>query len=137
MTTADILKLAQSSGLAHNNGAGGQYLLCATEAQLAAFVERIRQETREECAKLREFARDVLKEWPESGPDVFDLQEIAIKHGMLKADDPPPSAPCKEEGGCWCADYYSDEEFADGSVQCYRRTPLLTGAIRQQREIET
>lgn len=34
---AEILKDAQSCGLAHNNGAGGQYVLCATEAQLLAF----------------------------------------------------------------------------------------------------
>lgn len=34
---AEILKKAQQCGLAHNNGAGGQYLLCATEAQLLAF----------------------------------------------------------------------------------------------------
>lgn len=34
---AELLKAAQRSGIAHNNGAGGQYLLCATEQQLLAF----------------------------------------------------------------------------------------------------
>ncbi|CAN7446928.1 hypothetical protein LJR066_002790 [Acidovorax sp. LjRoot66] len=33
-----ILTAALRSGIAHNNGAGGQYLLCATEAQLCAFA---------------------------------------------------------------------------------------------------
>jgi len=37
----DILHAAQRHGLAHNHGAGGQYLLCATEAQLVAFAEAL------------------------------------------------------------------------------------------------
>lgn len=39
---AEILASAQRSGLAHNNGAGGQYLLCATESQLLKFAALLR-----------------------------------------------------------------------------------------------
>jgi len=35
---SDILSAALQSGVAHNNGAGGQYLLCATEPQLVKFA---------------------------------------------------------------------------------------------------
>lgn len=34
----EFVKLAQGLGLAHNNGAGGQWLLCATPAQLEALA---------------------------------------------------------------------------------------------------
>ena len=41
MDLKTTLDAAQRAGIAHNNGAGGQYLLCATEAQLLAFVAAV------------------------------------------------------------------------------------------------
>jgi hypothetical protein len=41
METSFILKAAQSSGIAHNAGAGGEYILVATERQLQTFAERL------------------------------------------------------------------------------------------------
>jgi Lar family restriction alleviation protein len=40
----EVLNAALRSGIAHNNGAGGQYLLCATEAQLLKFAAAIAQD---------------------------------------------------------------------------------------------
>lgn len=40
--TQDILNAAQRAGCAHNNGVTGEFILCATEAQLSAFAESLR-----------------------------------------------------------------------------------------------
>jgi hypothetical protein len=37
--TTEILEIAQRAGMAHNGGAGGEHVLCATERQLEAFAE--------------------------------------------------------------------------------------------------
>lgn len=41
MELPEILKNANACGIAHNHGAGGEWLLCAKKEQLLAFVERI------------------------------------------------------------------------------------------------
>lgn len=81
---------------------------------------------REERDKLRAFAQEIMDHWPESGIDGDDLQEIAVKHGLLM-----PTiryARCNEEG-CFCAGYASEKEFESGVV-CFRKTDLLTGGIK-------
>jgi len=80
---------------------------------------------RAEIASLRAFARDVMSAWPHSDIDGCDLQEMAIKHGLIALKDPAPTEPCGD--GCMCADYATPEEFARG-VDCYAKTKLLTGA---------
>lgn len=77
-----------------------------------------------EIEKLRAFARAVLGHWPGDAPDGFELQELAIKHGMLAEADPRPTEPCSES--CECAEHFAQDEWSDG-VTCYRRTALLTG----------
>lgn len=47
---ARALKTAQSAGVAHNNGAGGQYILVATEAQLLAWLSAYRTRPAPETA---------------------------------------------------------------------------------------
>lgn len=75
--------------------------------------------------RLRAFAKDVLGDWPEGGSlDGFEIQELAIKHGLLEATT--QYKPCVEEG-CFCASMLTPEEFESG-VTCYRRTALLKGA---------
>lgn len=79
-----------------------------------------------EKEKLRAFAAELFAEWPEEcGIDAFDLQDLAVKHGLLKGKR--VYEPCQEEG-CFCAAYY---DWVDGwgerGVTCYRRTKLLTG----------
>lgn len=64
------------------------------------------------------FANDVLKGWPESGPDMFDIQDAAIKHGLLVGEQRKP--PCDPEN-CWCAEFHGDGE----AVTCYRRSALI------------
>lgn len=74
---------------------------------------------------LRAFALAVLEDWPDGAPDAYDLQDLAVKHGLLAARDPKPTEPCGEN--CWCAGYFSPSEFPNG-IDCYVRTPLLLGA---------
>ena len=49
-----------------------------------------------ENKKLRAFAREVMKAWPYGGIEGDDLQEIAVKHGMLTPEI--RHEPCGE----WC-----------------------------------
>lgn len=78
-----------------------------------------------ELLQLRAFAKDVMGDWPEIGSlDGFELQELAIKHGLLEATT--QYKPCVEEG-CFCAGMLTPEEFESG-VTCYRRTVVLKGA---------
>ena len=49
-----------------------------------------------ETEKLRAFAREVMKAWPDGGIEGDDLQEIAVKHGMLSPET--RFEPCGE----WC-----------------------------------
>lgn len=74
---------------------------------------------------LLAFARDILAFWPEGGLDGDELQEAAVKHGLLVPET--RYAPCGEEGTCSCADYATPEEFAAG-VTCYRRSGWMKGA---------
>ncbi len=78
----------------------------------------------EENAKLRAFAREVMEAWPEGGIEGDDLQEIAVKHGMLAPE--LRHEPCGE----WCkcnAGVDVDSGEWERGVECYRRTALLTG----------
>ena len=43
--TESFLRTAGQCGIAHNGGAGGQYLLAATSGQLQKLVERLAQDT--------------------------------------------------------------------------------------------
>lgn len=75
-----------------------------------------------ELAALRAFARDVLvteEAWI-SDRDGDELQDLAIKHGLIRLKDPAPTEPCGE--GCACAEYHGD--MSDG-VECYECTALL------------
>ena len=72
---------------------------------------------------LRGFVRDIMENWPRGDVEGGDLQDLAIKYGLVKLNDPPPNQPCGEE--CLCADYYDFGEFANGAVECYTKTELL------------
>lgn len=75
--------------------------------------------------KLRAFAQDIMNIWPEGDVDGGELQEIAVKHGLLKPE-------IRHEGcgnndyRCYCEEYCTSEEFVAG-VECFRKTPLLNG----------
>ena len=77
--------------------------------------------------KLRGFAQELFEDWPDHvGVDGFDLQEIAVRHGLLV--ETTQFKPCSEaEGACSCLSYYSSDEWKDGVI-CYRKTHLLGGA---------
>lgn len=72
--------------------------------------------------KLRAFAQDIMEGWPDVGTlDGFDLQELAVKHGLLA--ETTHHKPCAEEG-CNCASMVDERDWKEG-VQCYRATALL------------
>jgi hypothetical protein len=75
-----------------------------------------------EVERLREFAQLVMDNWPHGDVDGGDLQEAAIRCGLLEPQT--RTQPCSE--GCNCTDYFDSAEWADG-ITCYRRTPLLKG----------
>ena len=74
---------------------------------------------------LRGFVREIMENWPMGDVDGVELQDLAIKYGLIKLNDPPPGKPCGDE--CLCADYFNFGEFANGDVECYEKTELLLG----------
>ena len=83
-------------------------------AALCAEVEALRKD----AERLRLFALDVLDDWPDCAPDGGDLQDMAIKHGLLERT--PNIVPCRED--CACAEFYDEGQEAD----CYHRAKFLT-----------
>lgn len=77
--------------------------------------------------KLRGFAQELFEDWPAYlGVDGFDLQDIAVRHGLLV--ETTQFKPCSEvEGQCSCVNYYANHEWLEG-VTCYRKSHLLGGA---------
>ena len=45
-------------------------------------------------ARLRDFAQEIMDHWPEGGVDGDDLQEVAVKHGLLTSTI--KYEPCRE-----------------------------------------
>ncbi len=78
----------------------------------------------DENKKLRAFARDVMKAWPDGGIEGDDLQEVAVKHGMLAPEI--RFEPCGEWCNCNSMNGLDSDDW-NGGVECYRRTALLTG----------
>jgi hypothetical protein len=95
-------------------------VLCDENERLQEALAK--HEAESPSASLRAFARDVLGDWPVAcGLDGFDIQELAVKHGLLV--ETTQTKPC--DGVCTCSEYFDHDEFADG-VTCYRRTDLLS-----------
>lgn len=99
------------------------------EARLMrARMDRLEKEN--ECmaaqlTPLRGFAVELLKDFPDyMGLDGFELQDLAIKHGLLIGF--AVNKPCREEG-CQCADYHTEAEM-EGGVTCYRRADFMKAA---------
>ena len=77
---------------------------------------------------LREFARDILDDFPDSFPDGFGIQDLAVKHGVLVAET--RTEPCGAEGTCRCVEYHGD--MSEG-VTCYRPHPSLFDAVEESK----
>ena len=127
MSDEEIERLARKAGL----------LECIDDAYLARgdwlpeareFAELAQSAERERCAdenkKLRAFAVEVMKAWPDGGIEGDDLQEIACRHGMLSPEI--RYEPCGEWCQCNCMNCLDSDDWK-GGVECYRRTALLTG----------
>ena len=86
-------------------------------------AEKINTET--DLGNVCNFIKAIMENWPLGDVGGGELQDLAIKYGLIKLNDPPPNQPCGEE--CLCADYYDFGEFANGAVECYEKTELLRG----------
>jgi hypothetical protein len=67
---------------------------------------------------LRAFAQDIMRAWPEGDVDGGELQEAALRHGLLE-----PSEPTQEERDEWGL----DQDDLDGGDAWYRKTARLCG----------
>ena len=74
--------------------------------------------------KLRSFAQAIMESWPDGGIEGDDLQEIAVKHGMLAPEI--RHEPCGEWCQCNSMNCLDSDDWKGGG-DCYRRTALLTG----------
>ncbi len=75
-------------------------------------------------SKLLDFANGIFEtaDWPDGGDiDGFELQEIAVKHGLLI--EVTRHAPCGDV--CSCAVSCNDEDFKRG-VQCFNKAEWLS-----------
>ena len=82
-------------------------------------------ELERERNSLRDFANSVMDSWPHGDVDGAYLERMAVEHGLLALKYPRPTEPCGDN--CACSGYPTPEEWAEG-IDCYVRTPLLTGA---------
>lgn len=94
-----------------------------TDATYLGLAEDIARLTAEGEA-LKRFALAMLESWPLGDVDGGELQDEAVKRGLLVPEI--RTEPCSEEG-CNCAEYYSDEEWGMG-ITCYRKAPWLKEA---------
>lgn len=79
-----------------------------------------------DIAALRAFAAEMMGDWPDNGDvDGFELQEAAIRCGLLARVTPDPTEPCGEN--CGCAEVNGPEDWACGVI-CYRPTDALRRA---------
>ena len=69
------------------------------------------------------FVREIMKSWLTGDVERGELQDLAIKYGLIKLKDPPPEKPCFYD--CLCTEVYDFEDFANGIVECYEKTELL------------
>ena len=68
-----------------------------------------------------------MKAWPDGGIEGDDLQEIAVKHGMLAPET--LFEPCGEWCNCNAGVDVDGGEWERG-VECFRRTALLRSPPR-------
>jgi hypothetical protein len=72
--------------------------------------------------KLCAFAKEVLNAGFEGNLDGCEIQEIGVKHGLLR--EVKATEPCTI--GCLC-----EEMGVDFPTTCYRFTPLLQRGLRR------
>ena len=66
----------------------------------------------DELDRLRAFAQDIMRAWPEGDVDGGELEEAALRHGLLE-----PAEPTQEERDEW--------GWTEGDLW-YRKTALLS-----------
>jgi hypothetical protein len=76
-----------------------------------------------EVERLRAFASDVMTAWPIGDVDGSELQEYAVRRGLLTPVE--RTEPCGD--GCSCAEYYATDDWPEG-ITCYRRPPWMRAA---------
>jgi hypothetical protein len=72
--------------------------------------------------RLKAFTLAIMADWPDVGDlDGFDLQDIAVEHGVLVGEERSSFCTAPGEEGCQCAEYYDECE----TFTCYRLHPSL------------
>jgi hypothetical protein len=79
---------------------------------------------------LLQFAADVLEtgSLPIGGMGGNELQEIAIKHGLVIPERRFGS--CRKN--CSCIGFYTKEQWIQGII-CYRRVPEIVEVLRERK----
>jgi hypothetical protein len=97
-STANLLALAARAGMAHNNGAGGELVLCATPAQLDRFAEAIAGSPNVGPIGAEAVLGIIEKHraaWVFLSPEELGelARDIAAAAGIAAGAAPPPPAP--------------------------------------------
>jgi hypothetical protein len=129
MTTTDlsrILKLAQRAGLAHNNGAGGQYVLCATESQLIKFADSL---------AAPEAAEPVMRVRADGDACEVVIEQIyqPFNVGTYELYAASPTATQARQAGQDALDALAFEAIRLANLYCPIHIREVTGAIRALR----
>lgn len=95
--------------------------------EVFAAQDKAREDAKADMAALRAFAHACLSLWPYRGIDDDDLEELAVKYGLLEraivyraCNAADPSFPCH----CSAGGGFSAEDRAEG-VLCMRKTQRL------------
>jgi hypothetical protein len=87
--------------------------------------------------KYRKFALGILSEGPGGIFDEYEYEtaqsliDLAVEGGFFEKITPKES--CGE--GCRCREYFSEKDFTEGQVECYRKSDLLVEEERKFRNL--
>lgn len=133
----EIARLETDLELARRDHASALLLVADIRFALGDNGKRMQAELVEYCKELRAavvalrgFAQGVMDSWPHGDVDGYELERMAVAHGLLALKYPKPTEPCGEN--CACSGYPTPKEWAEG-IDCYAKTPLLTGKIDEAR----
>ena len=86
-----------------------------------AELEQQLEAARKDAERNKAFIAGVMESWPDGDLDGGTLQELAIKHGIIKLRTHADTVACNVTGDCRCAGIYDVRSFEAGTVECYER----------------
>lgn len=96
--------------------------LIEDQAKRIAELERLNltfAQNEQDIEALRGFAHDIIEFWPHGSLSGGDLQDFAIKHGILAPTEVTES----------CGEFCECSEYGGFPTTCYRKPELLTWKI--------